>query len=112
MKLATPGVTSTLVQKAGLSYAEARNYQYRVEIPANIVDESGAEAYINETIGRNDFGKTSFPSYAFVDDPLSEGLKLVTLTGVIHGREALVAKNYDGYHKVAAGIDVTLPKHC
>lgn len=109
VKLATPGVTSTLVQKAGLAYAEAKNYQYRVEIPANIVDETGAEAYINETIGRNDFGKVNFPSYAYVDDPQSEGLKLVTLTGVIHGREALMAKNYDGYHKVAAGIDVTLP---
>ena len=109
VKLAIPGVTATAVQKAGLAYAEARNYQYRVEIPANILDESGAEAYINETIGRNDFGKTSFPSYAYVTDPSGFGLKLVTLTGAIHGREALVAKNYDGYHKVAAGIDVTLP---
>ena len=109
VKLATPGVTSTAVQKAGLSYAEAKNYGYRVEIPANIVDEQSAEEYINETIGRNDFGKVHFPSYAYVPNPQGEGLKLSSLTGAFHGREALVAKNYDGYHKVAGGIDVTLP---
>ena len=109
VKLALPGVTSTAVQKAGLAYAESRNYQYRVEIPANIIDEDAAEAYINETIGRNDFGKVSFPSYAYVTAPSGKGLKLVSMTGAIHGREALMAKNYDGYHKVAAGIDVTLP---
>lgn len=109
VKLATPGVTATQVQKAGLNYADAKNYQYRVEIPANIVDESAAEQYINETIGRNDFGKVCFPSYAYVTNPLGAGTKLVSMTGSIHGREALVAKNYNGYHKVAAGVDVTLP---
>lgn len=109
VKLATPGVTATAVQKAGLSYAESKNYGYRVEIPANILTDDAAEAYINETIGRNDFGKVHFPSYAYVPNPLGEGLKLATLTGAFHGREALVAKNYDGYHKVAGGIDVTLP---
>lgn len=109
VKLAVPGVTSTAVQKAGLAYAESRNYQYRVEIPANIIDEDAAEAYINETIGRNDFGKVSFPSYAYVTAQSGKGLKLTSMTGAIHGREALMAKNYDGYHKVAAGIDVTLP---
>lgn len=109
VKLAIPGVTATAVQKAGLAYAEARNYQFRVEIPASIIDESEAEKYINETIGRNDFGKVSFPSYAYVTNPVGQGLKLVSMTGAIHGREALVAKSYDGYHKVAAGVDVTLP---
>lgn len=34
---------------------------------------------------------------------------MVPLTGMIHGREALVARNYGGYHKAAAGIEVTLP---
>lgn len=110
VKLATPGVTATAVQKAGLAYAEAKNYGYRIEIPANIIDESAAEQYINETIGRNDFGKVHFPSYAYVTAPApAQGLKLVSMTGAIHGREALVAKNYDGYHKIAGGIDVTLP---
>ena len=109
VKLATPGVTSTAVQKAGLAYAESRNYQYRVEVPSNIVTEEAAEAYINEIIGRNDFGKVHWPSYAYITNREGAGLKLVSLTGSFHGREALVAKNYDGYHKIAGGIEVTLP---
>lgn len=109
VKLATPGITATQVQKAGLNYAEAKNYQYRVEVPANVIDESAAEQYINETIGRNDFGKVHWPSYAYVSNPQGAGNKLTSMTGAIHGREALVAKNYDGYHKIAGGVDVTLP---
>lgn len=111
VKLACPGKTSTTVQKAGLAFAEARNWQFRVEIPDTTVTEDSAMTLINSTIGRNDFGVVSFPSYGYVDDPEKPGqLKLRTLTGMIHGREALVAKNYDGYHKAAAGLDVTLPK--
>lgn len=109
VKLGIPGVTSTAVQKAGLALAEAMNYQFRVEIPSNIVTEQAAEEYINSTIGRNDFGKVHFPSYAFVSNPLGAGNKLVTLTGAIHGREAKIARDFQGYHKVAGGIDVTLP---
>ena len=109
VKVAAPGVTSTAVQKAGLALAEAMNYQYRVEIPSNIVTEQTAEEYINSTIGRNDFGKVHFPSYAFVTNPLGAGNKLVSLTGAIHGREAKIARDFQGYHKVAGGIDVTLP---
>lgn len=109
VKLATPGVTSTSVQKAGVAFGEAHNWQYRYEIPANITDESSAEEYINDTLGRNDFAKVHFPSYAYVNDPLSAGLKLVTLTGAIHGREAKIANDFGGYHKIAGGVDVTLP---
>jgi hypothetical protein len=47
-------------------------------------------------------GVTSLPSYGYVIDPLKPGqLKLQTLTGMIHGVEALVAKNFDGYHKAS-----------
>jgi hypothetical protein len=109
VKVATPGVTTTSIQKAFLSLVEAFSYQYRVEIPASVTDDAAAVAYINDTIGRNDFGKTSFPSYAYVPNPRGQGVVLRTLTGAIHGREALVAGNFQGYHKVAAGLDVTLP---
>jgi hypothetical protein len=115
VKLATPGVTSVSVQKAGVAYAQAKNQQYRVEIPVNIVTESAAFDYINETIGRNDYLVTSFPSYGEVahPDPASarEGKrKTVSLTGMIHGREARIAADWDGYHKAAAGVDATLPR--
>jgi hypothetical protein len=111
VKLACPGKTSTAVQKAGLAFAEAMNWQFREEIPSNTVTEEAALTYVNQTIGRNDMGVVSFPSYGYVDNPTKPGqLKLQTLTGMIHGREALMAKNYDGYHKAAAGVEVTLPR--
>jgi hypothetical protein len=109
VKLACPGVTASAVQKAGLAYAEAKNYQFRVEIPSNIVTEEAAEEFVNSTIGRSDMGKTHWPSYGYVSNPLGSGLKLVSLTGMFHGREAQMAKAYGGYHKVAGGIDVKLP---
>jgi hypothetical protein len=109
VKLAAPGVTATAIQKAGAAYAEAKNYQWRYEVPANITDESAADAWLSETIGKNDFAVCAFPSFAYVTNPTGAGKKLVSMTGGIHGREALVAKNYDGYHKAAAGVDVTLP---
>lgn len=110
VKLATPGVTSTAVQKKGAAYAEAKNYQYRYEIPSNIVTEDAAEEYVNDTLGRNDFAVCAFPSYGYMSNPIanSTGLKLISLTGAIQGREAKVAKNYNGFHKAAAGEDVIL----
>jgi len=110
VKIAMPGVTSTAVQKAGIEYAESRNYQFRIEIPSNITTDDGAESYVNDTIGRNDFAVVSFPSYMYVTHPTISGYKLVPATGAIHGREALFAKNYNGYHKAAAGIDATIPQ--
>lgn len=109
VKLATPDRTSTTIQKAGFALAEAFNWQYRVEIPDNIVAEDTAIAFINDTLGRCDMGKVSFPSYVDVADPEKPGaLKRIPATGMIHGKEALVAKTYGGYHKAAAGIDVVL----
>lgn len=109
VKLATPGVTSTAVQKAGVAYAEGVNYQYRYEIPSNIVSEDAADAYVNETLGRNDFAVVSFPTYAYVTHPSGNGLKLISQVGSIHGAEARIAADFSGYHKAAAGEDVTLP---
>lgn len=111
VKLACPGKTSTAIQKAGIALAEAMNWQYRIEIPDTTVAEDGALTLVNSTVGRSDFAVVSFPSYADVDNPDKPGqYKRISLTGAIHGREALIAKNYGGYHKAAAGIDVTLPR--
>jgi phage tail sheath protein FI len=112
VKFACPGITATAVQKTAVAYAEAKNHQFRYEIPSNKVTEIDADTYINDTIGRNDFAVVSFPSYGYVADPETpnEGkLKLITLTGAIHGREARIAVDYDGYHKAEAGLDATLP---
>lgn len=115
VKLATPGVTSTAITKAGLEYAAAKNWQYRVEIPANVTTEDAAVDHINTTIGRSDYGVTHFPSFGSIQDPdttvgaVQAALKQQSLVGMILGREALVARQYDGFHKAPAGIDVTLP---
>jgi hypothetical protein len=113
VKLAAPGITATSVQKAGVAYAEAKNYQFRYEVTSDIVTEADVDAYINDTLGRNDFAVVSFPSYAYVTDPeaTADGrLKLVSITGQIHGREARIAADYKGYHKAQAGTEATLPK--
>ena len=109
VKVACPGVTTATIQQAGLAYAEFRNYQYRVEIPSATTTEASAVNYINSTIGRNDYGVVSWPSYGYVVNPKGSGLVLQSLTGAIHGREAAVANNFGGYHKAAAGVSVTLP---
>jgi phage tail sheath protein FI len=111
IKFATPGVTSTSVQKAGKAYAEAKNHQYRYEAPASIVTEEAALDYFNDTLGRSDFAVCAWPSYGSVADPEAEGdkLKVIPLTGMIHGREARMAADWDGYHKAEAGEDATLP---
>lgn len=115
VKFATPGNTSTAVQKAGIAYAEAKNHQYRGQFPSNITTETGALAYVNDTIGRSDYSKWSFPSEGTVPDPdpaaaRENKVKTVPLTGQIHGREASIARDFDGYHKAAAGVDATLPR--
>lgn len=111
VKLATPNVTATAVVKAGIAYAAAKNYQFRVGIPSNVLTEIGAIDHINTTIGRSDYAVASFPGWGYYADPDSteNKLKLVPLEGQIMGREARIAVDYDGYHKAAAGVDATLP---
>lgn len=112
VKFATPGVSSTSVQKAGVAYADAKNHQYRYQAPSNVTTEESAIALVNDTLGRSDYAVLAFPSYCYVSDPLGGGQgkrKLVPNTGMIHGREARIAVDYDGYHKAQAGIDAKLP---
>lgn len=112
VKFATPGVTSTAVQKAGAAYAEAKNHQYRYEIPSSITTEYSAISQVNDTLGRSDYAVVAFPSYGTVPDPDSTDgkTKEIPLTGMIHGREARIAADYNGYHKAQAGIDAKLPR--
>lgn len=115
VKFATPGVTSTAVQKAGAAYVEAKNHQYRYEAPSNVTTEQAVLALVNDTLGRSDYAVIAWPSYGYVPDPdpafAREGrLKLIPTTGMIHGREARIAVDYDGYHKAEAGVDATLPR--
>lgn len=112
IKFATPGITSTAVQKAGKAYVEAKNYQYRYECPSNVLTEEAAITLVNDTLGRSDMCVMAFPGYCDVADPEGNGegkRKTVPNTGMVHGREARIAADYEGYHKAEAGIEATLP---
>lgn len=112
VKMATPGINTTAVQKAGIAYADATNHQYRCEAASSVVTEEAMQTLVNDTIGRNDFSVWALPSYGYVSDPEGQGqgrLKLVSLTGMIHGREARTANDWLGYHKAEAGEDQILP---
>ena len=107
VKMATPGITSSAVQKAGVAFAASQNWQYRYEIPATITDEVAAEEFINSTIGRNDFAVVSWPSFYKISKE-GGGLKLVSATGGIQGVEARIARDFDGFHKAAAGTEAII----
>jgi hypothetical protein len=112
VKVATPGVGSTAVSKTMVAYAAARNYQARYEIPSIITTDTGAYNHVNNTLGRSDYAVVAFPSYGYKAHPDATepgALKLVCLTGQIHGREAAFSRDYNGYHKAAAGQDAFLP---
>lgn len=112
IKFATPGVYSTSVQQNGVNYAFTKNHQYRIEIDPNITTDDGADEFVNDTIGRNNYESVLFPSYGYVADPEASGtgrLKLVSLTGMIFGREARMAVDNEGYHRAAAGVNAILP---
>lgn len=117
IKFATPGISKrtdvdpTTVEKAGVAYAEARNHQYRYEIPKTITDEFNAKSHVQDTLGKNTYSKLTFPSWCYVSDPILSGrLKEIPVTGMVHGYEARVARTYNGYHKAAAGIDIKLSR--
>ncbi len=115
VKFSTPGIWATAVQKAGVAYVEAKNHQYRYEVPVSAESEQEVLGFINDGVGRSDYAVFAFPAYGYVPDPdpafAREGrLKAIPLTGMIHGREARIAVDFDGYHKAEAGIDATLPR--
>ncbi len=113
VKFATPGVTSSTVQRAGRTFAELNNYQYRYEVPVNTTTDEAAVAWINDTLGRSDYAVCAFPSFAYVPDPqatVNNKLKLIPQTGAIQGREARIAADADGYHRAQAGEIAVLPR--
>ena len=116
VKLACPGVTSTAVQKAGAAFVSslvAGAHQWRYDIPSNLTTEAGIENHVNKTLGKSPYGDfcVTGPSFVYVNDTEAPGkLKLISSTGMIHGREASIAANYGGYHKAEAGVAATLPR--
>lgn len=109
VRIACPGISDLSVQKAGLDYAANRAFEYRVEVPLAYNTPASAENFINQELGRSDFASAAFPSYAFVTNPLGAGKRMVTLSGLIMGRESNKASTVQGYHDPAAGVNDVLP---
>jgi len=115
VKFACPGVTSTAVQKAGAAFVSSGRVgaqEWRYEVPSSLTEESALDEHVNRTLGRSAWGDyvVSAHSFAYVNDPQVDGrLKLVSTTGMIHGRETGMAATVLGYHKPGAGTAATLP---
>jgi len=111
MGFAVPGVTSTQVQKQGISYAEAANHMFHMEFPSSTTEDDAAVSYVNDTIGRSDHLVPYFPTYVYTPDPDKPGQrKLIPVTGMALGKRAYYARLFNGYHRPAAGVEATLPE--
>ena len=110
IRIAIPGVSDVVVQKAAAAYCYARAYELRAEIPSNIDTEPLAETFVNQQLGRNDAITIAFPSYGFISSPFSRGKRLIPITGDIMGMESRYAIDSQGYHKPAAGITAILSR--
>jgi phage tail sheath protein FI len=69
---------------------------------------------VNNTLGRLDLSVIFVPTFMYIRDPFADSGSearetLVSTQGMQLGREAQVARQWEGYHKATAGTDVTLP---
>jgi hypothetical protein len=106
----TPGVSDSVVQKAGSFYAEQRAFEYRAEVPSNYYSASTAEVFVNQYLGRNDFQSIAFPSYGYISNPLGNGERFISLSGEIAGGEAARSNVAQGYHVPFAGVDALMAR--
>ncbi len=110
IRIATPGVSDIGIQRAFAAYASAKAYEYRVELPSQLTSVPSAEAFVINSIGRDDFITAAFPSYGFISNPLAAGERMVPLSGDIMGGESARAVAVQGYHNPFAGINAILPR--
>ncbi|MBW4514551.1 MAG: hypothetical protein KME11_04940 [Timaviella obliquedivisa GSE-PSE-MK23-08B] len=110
VKLALPGISDVVVQKAFTTYAVENAYEFRGEIPSNYTSASTAEVFVNQYLGRSDSLSVAFPSYGFISSPLGNGDRLISLTGEILGGEANYASIAEGYHVPFAGVSAKMSR--
>lgn len=110
IRIATPGISDIGIQRAFAAYASAKAYEYRVELPSTLTSVPAAEAYIVNSIGRDDFITAAFPSYGYISNPLAAGDRMVSLSGDIMGGESARAVEVQGYHDPFAGINAILTR--
>jgi hypothetical protein len=118
VKVLIPGIAkpseAVALQKACRNLCLDYNWQYRVELPDEYEDSQDMLDWVNNTMGRLDLSCIFVPTFGYIRDPLADSGSdarevLVSTQAMQLGREAMVARDYDGYHKAGAGTDVTLP---
>lgn len=118
VKVAVPGIAKPSpaldLQKKVKELCLAYNWMARPEIPDEYTNELDVLDWLNNSYGRTDLAAVFFPSFMYIRDPIAVSgsdsrEQLVSVVGMQLGREAMVARDWDGYHKAAAGTDVTLP---
>jgi len=110
IRMATPGISDVVVQRAGCAYAAGKAFEYRGEIPSNYTTAAAAEAFLNQDLGRNDFLVVAFPSYGFISSPFGAGDRLISLSGELMGGESAKSIVNEGYHVPFAGVQAILPR--
>lgn len=118
VKVLIPGIAkpseAVALQQKCRDLCLAYNWEYRVELPDEYEDSQDMLDWVNNTMGRLDLSVVFVPTFMNIRDPLADSGSdarevLVSSQGMQLGREAQVARQWDGYHKAAAGTDVTLP---
>lgn len=110
VRIACPGISDEVVQKAGIQYASQKAFEYRAEIPSYINSAPVAESFISQNLEKNDYMSVLFPSYGYVSNPKGTGDRFISLTGDVMGLESYKASLAQGYHVPAAGLDARLAR--
>jgi hypothetical protein len=126
VKMGIPGIAkegtatkSVALQQTARDLCLSYNWGYRAEFPAtyhdwDVYDEFDLVDFVEDQLGRLDLSSVFFPSFGYIRHPLAPadsdaGEFLCPTLGMHLGREARTAREYQGYHKAPAGIDVTFP---
>jgi len=110
VRMACPGISDVTVQRAGLEYASQRAFEFRLEVPSYYNSPAVIETFVNEDIGRSDFGMIASHGYAFVANPFGTGDRMVPTSGDIMGLESYYTSLHNGYHYPASGVNARLTR--
>ena len=110
LEMATPGVSSSLVERAGANYGNARSHIYNSQAPSDVLSSQQALDHYEQNIGRNDHLSVDVTGYVYIVDPESASgrLKQTSVIGMKLGEASRIANATGGYAKPPAGVQSPL----
>lgn len=108
IRVAIPGVSDTVVQKAAVTYCEAKAYEFRGEIPSMYKNAASVEAFLKDQFGLSNMATLIFPTYVWISNPLGLGDRQISIVGDVMGGETRASAAADGYHVPFAGTAAKL----